>query len=274
MGAENAQARAIRGLVTAALGRDEGLAHAATELLTRSRFAAVGLQSPRAQAIALLAAAEAATSPTLRRELAPLLQAASGYAANLARLHRASAHDGWNWFEGYLSYANAELSHGLIAWGAATDDAGSLRLGLSTLDWLHSQQRGPLPQSSSAQAAFWPIGCTRVYARGEARSLWDGQPIEAAVSVAAYAAAWRADRDPLWVQRAGRALDWLLGDNLRGAGAARRAQWRLPRRPACARPQHQPGRGIHGARLGSGLRPVPAGHRRRCANTACPTWTP
>ncbi|GGR33652.1 glycosyltransferase family 4 protein [Deinococcus ruber] len=216
VGAENAQARAIRGLVTAALSRDEGLANAATELLRRARLAATDLQSPRAQAIALLAAAEAVTSPTLRSELAPLIEAASGYAANLARIHRASAHDGWNWFEGYLSYANAELSHGLIAWGAAVNDADSLNLGLSTLDWLHTQQRGPLPQSAVSRTGFWPIGCTRVYGRGEARPLWDGQPIEAAVSVAAYAAAWRVSRDPVWIERAQRALDWLLGDNLRG----------------------------------------------------------
>ncbi|ULH17209.1 glycosyltransferase family 4 protein (plasmid) [Deinococcus sp. KNUC1210] len=216
VGAENAQARAIRGLVTAALSRDEGLANAATELLRRARLAATGLESPRAQAIALLAAADAFTSPVLRAELAPLIEAASGYAANLARIHRESAQDGWNWFENYLSYANAELSHGLIAWGAAVNDAGSLNLGLSTLDWLHTQQRGPLPQSAVSRMGFWPIGCTRVYVRGEARPLWDGQPIEAAVSVAAYSAAWNASRDPVWAERAQRALDWLLGDNLRG----------------------------------------------------------
>ncbi|WP_425145044.1 glycosyltransferase [Deinococcus sp.] len=215
LGAENAQARAVRGLVTAALGGDMGLADAARELLLRSRTAAVGLESPRAQAIVLVAAAEVWASGRLREELAPLLEAARGYAANLARLHRASAQAGWNWFEGYLSYANAELPHGLIAWGEASADAAALSLGLETLDWLHSQQRGPVRSGDGGQAAFWPVGCERVYLRGAARPLWDGQPIEAAVSAAAYAAAWRATREPVWAERAGRALDWLLGDNLR-----------------------------------------------------------
>ena len=35
--------------------------------------------------------------------------------------------------------------------------------------------------------------------------------------MAAYAAAFRASGNPAWSERAGRALDWLLGDNLRGA---------------------------------------------------------
>ena len=208
VGAENAQARAIRGLVTAALGQDQGVAVAATELLKRSRSAAASLESPRAQAIALLAAAEACRVPELRQVLEPLMAAAPRYAARLAELHGHSARSGWDWFEGYLSYANAELPHSLLAWGEATGDTASVRLGLQTLAWLHAQQRGP-------DGAFWPIGCERVYWRGEARPLWDGQPIEAAVSVAAYAAGWHASHDPVWLERAGLALDWLLGDNLR-----------------------------------------------------------
>ena len=219
VGAENAQARAVRGLVSAALGQDTGIAGASTELLRRARFAATTLHSPRAKAIALLAAAEVLTSPRLRDEQEPLLLAARVYAAELSRLHRASARDGWDWFEGYLSYANAELPHGLIAWGEAAGDQASTALGLRTLEWLHGQQSGPGRAESSttgAESAFWPIGCERVYWRGEARPLWDGQPIEAAVSVAAYAAAFRASDNPAWQGRAGRALDWLLGDNLRG----------------------------------------------------------
>jgi glycosyltransferase involved in cell wall biosynthesis len=214
VGAENAQARAVRGLVTAALGQDEGVAVAATELLSRSRQAAANLRSPRAQAIALLAAAEALTSERLRQDLDPLLLAAPIYARNLRNLHQTYARPGWDWFESYLSYANAEIPHALIAWGEASGDRASVALGLRTLEWLHREQRGPLDGHESS--AFWPIGCERVYWRGEARPLWDGQPIEAAVSVGAYAAAWRTTQKHEWLERAGRALDWLLGDNLRG----------------------------------------------------------
>ncbi|MBX8463648.1 glycosyltransferase family 4 protein [Deinococcus sp. RIT780] len=213
VGSENAQARAVRALVAAATGPHAGLAASATELLDRAPEAAAHLRSPRPQAVALLAAAQVQGHPALHGPGRALLQAAAGYAANLTALHAASARPGWDWFEEYLSYANAELSHGLIAWGEATGDLACTELGVRTLEWLSGQQQGP-PRPGGA--AFWPVGCERVYWRGEARPLWDGQPIEAAVSAAAYVAAWHATGDPVWTVRAERALGWLLGDNLRG----------------------------------------------------------
>lgn len=212
-GSENSQARAVRALVAAATGPHAGLAASATELLERAPEAAAHLRSPRPQAVALLAAAQVQGRISLHGPGRALLQAAAGYAANLTALHAASARPGWDWFEGYLSYANAELSHGLIAWGEATGDPACTELGVRTLEWLSAQQSGP-PRPGGA--AFWPVGCERVYWRGEARPLWDGQPIEAAVSAAAYVAAWHATGDPVWTVRAERALGWLLGDNLRG----------------------------------------------------------
>ncbi len=211
VGAENTQARAVRALVGVAAGRDGDLAAAAAELLGRAARAAVGLRAPRAQAIALLAAADLTASPLLSEALQPLLVAAAGYATNLLALRRRAQRPGWDWFEPYLSYANAELPHALIAWGAATGDDAALDAGLETLEWLHGQQLGP-----QRRPTFWPIGSDRVYWRGAARPLWAGQPIEAAVSAAAYAAAWRMTRRSAWAARTDQALAWLLGANARG----------------------------------------------------------
>ena len=222
VGAENAQARAVRALVVTARSPDAALSDAARELLRR-QSAGLRLESPRAQAIVLLAAAEVYGSPTLQAESGPLLAAASRYAANLSRLHAAAHRPGWDWFEGYLSYANAELSHGLIAYGQASGDQLLLHLGLRTLDWLSDQQRIPgrlrgkdiHGQELLGEDQFWPVGCDRVYVRGEARPFWDGQPIEASVTVSACvaAAAAQPERRDLWLARAQSALDWLLGDN-------------------------------------------------------------
>jgi glycosyltransferase involved in cell wall biosynthesis len=213
VGAENAQARAVRALMVAARASDPRLSDAARELLRR-QTAALGLSSPRAQAIVLLAASEAYGSPVLFAESGPLLHAASHYAANLVQLHASAQRPGWDWFEGYLSYANAELSHGLIAYGQASQNRPLLHLGLRTLDWLTDQQRAPTRRHGAAQ--FWPIGCDRVYVRGEARPFFDAQPIEASVTVSACvaAAAAQPDRCELWLTRAHAALDWLLGDNV------------------------------------------------------------
>lgn len=215
VGAENAQARAVRGLVNAAVMSSAGplgaLAEAAAELLRRARHAATDLISPRAQAIALLAASELRERPALAAEFPELEAAAQLYAANLLGLHAAASRPRWDWFEPYLSYANAELPHGLIAYGRAFGHPEALALGLRTLAWLDGQQRLPGGQ-------FLPIGCERVYHRGEARPLWDGQPIEASVTVSACLAAMQAEseRQDVWQERAERALAWLLGDNLLG----------------------------------------------------------
>lgn len=205
-GAENAQARAVRALAVAASSSDPAVAASARELLARARPAALGLTAPRAQAIALLAASELLRCPALTAQHGELLAASDAYAANLTALHAEHARPGWDWFEPYLSYANAELCHGLIAYGAARGRPDWTRLGLRTLAWLDKEQRAP-------DGRFWPVGCERVYGRGEARPLWDGQPIEASVTVSAASAAQAADPSGPWRGVAARALAWLLGAN-------------------------------------------------------------
>lgn len=212
VGAENAQARAVRALVVAACSTDPRLSIAAQELLRR-QTAFQDLESPRAQAIVLLAAAEALGHATISTQAADLISVASRYAANLRRVANETHRPGWDWFEGYLSYANAELPHGLIAYGQASGDQALLDLGLRTLEWLSDQQRVPARRVGAGQ--FWPVGSDWVFLRGGPRPFWDGQPIEASVTVSACVAAATADPDrrDLWRTRAQHALDWLLGAN-------------------------------------------------------------
>lgn len=204
-GGDNVQARAVRALVAArvlpgALGRT------GRELLDRSLAALDDIVAPRAQAIALVALADLAGDGPLP----PSLRArADGFAANLRHLYDSVATPVWPWFETTLSYSNAKLPHGLIAYGHTFDDAGALEKGLSTLRWLEEQQ-------TAADGAFLPIGCERLYAAGETRPLWDGQPIEVYATVSASLAAHRATADAAWLASARRALDWLLGRNALG----------------------------------------------------------
>ena len=204
VGGENAQARAVRALVAAAhrLG-EAGLRGAAREVLGRAWGALEDLQSPRAQALALIALADHAEHVGQDDRRAEL---ARGYAANLRRLHAGVATPLWPWFEPYLSYSNAKLPHGLIAYGRVFGDAAASRLGLETLGWLEEQQSGP-------QGAFLPVGSERLYRSGEARPLWDGQPVEVYAAVSANAEAYRASGAPEWLAFARRATEWLLGRN-------------------------------------------------------------
>ncbi len=204
VGGENAQARAVRALAAAAHRlNDSGLRGAAGEVLGRAWGALENLESPRAQALALIALSDHAEHVGYDGGRAAL---ARGYAANLRRLYAEMATPTWPWFEPYLSYSNAKLPHGLIAYGRVFGDADALELGLGALRWLEEQQSGP-------DGAFLPVGSERLYRSGEARPLWDGQPIEAYAAVAASAEAYRACGDAPWLTFARRAAEWLLGRN-------------------------------------------------------------
>lgn len=203
-GAENAQARAVRALVTASADLAEpGLRGAARELLAHAWPAIGQLESPRAQALALLALADRRLMDGPHTDLDAL---AHRYAANLRRLWDAHATSGWPWFEPYLSYSNAKLPHGLLAYARAYGQPGDVALALVALTWLEDVQTGP-------QGTFWPVGSERVYRGGEARPLWDGQPIEVYATVAADLAAFEITGDGRWLELARRAVNWLLGRN-------------------------------------------------------------
>jgi len=205
-GGENAQARALRALVAAAHRLNGAHGHTARELLRRSWPALEGLSHPRAQAIALIALAERASNQSPDPAWVTL---ADEYARNLLCLLGEVATPSWPWFETYLSYSNAKLPHGLIAYGRVFDHPQAVVTGLSALGWLESQQTAP-------DGAFQPIGSERRYSVGEARPLWDGQPIEVYATVAANLEAHRATGDVAWLVGARRALEWLLGRNALG----------------------------------------------------------
>ena len=202
-GGENAQARAVRALVTAAYGLKGALGSTAQEMLSRSWAALEHLTWPRAQAIALVALSERAEHVTPEPAWVVL---AERYAGNLLRLYDEVANSSWPWFEPYLSYSNAKLPHGLIAYGRVFERHGALVTGLDALRWLEEQQSAP-------DGAFLPVGSERVYRAGEARPLWDGQPVEIYATVAAALEAHRATGDAAWIATARRALEWLVGRN-------------------------------------------------------------
>ncbi len=205
-GGENAQARAVRALVAAAHGLKGALGGTAQEILKRSWPALESLNSPRAQAIALIALAERAEHEPPEPAWTAL---AEQYAANLLHLLSESATPAWPWFERYLSYSNAKLPHGLIAYGRVFEHPAALAAGLDALSWLETQQTAP-------DGAFLPVGSERVYRVGEARPLWDGQPVEVYATVAAALEAHRATGDAAWLAAARRALEWLVGRNALG----------------------------------------------------------
>ncbi|MGL5114363.1 MAG: hypothetical protein ACRC7G_14100 [Beijerinckiaceae bacterium] len=112
----------------------------------------------------------------------------------------------WVWFEEGLAYDNARLPEALLATGLATEDAAMTTAGLQTLAWLTMMQ-------GDASGGFRPVGSDSFGGLRQQPKPFDQQPLEAAATIAACLAAFRADGSVLWAERAGRAFDWFHGAN-------------------------------------------------------------
>jgi glycosyltransferase involved in cell wall biosynthesis len=112
----------------------------------------------------------------------------------------------WLWFEDGLAYDNARLPQALIATGTSTGRQSYLVAGLRSLRWLMTVQTAP-------SGVFRPVGSQSFGEQRQPPRPFDQQPLEAAATIAACLAAWRADGDPKWHADAVRAFAWFLGRN-------------------------------------------------------------
>ncbi|MEH2480421.1 glycosyltransferase involved in cell wall biosynthesis [Nitrobacteraceae bacterium AZCC 2146] len=175
----------------------------AASLFSKALVAVEQFLSPRAWAFTLLgldaycaSVADDIQATTTRALLAD----------RLVTLLKSTETADWVWFEEGLSYDNARLSQALILTGSALKRQDYLDSGLRSLRWLLAQQ-------TSASGQFRPVGTEGFHdVRRQPRS-FDQQPVEAAATIAASLAAWRADQDAEWKSEAARAFAWFLGSN-------------------------------------------------------------
>lgn len=147
--------------------------------------------------------------PTLGRERALLKRLAGALVEVLA----GSEDGGWCWFEDHLTYDNARLPEALLRAGPLLDDETLTTAGLKSLAWLCGRQTG-------AGGVFRAVGTNNFGKTLTADDLFDQQPLEAAATVDACAAAFAASGDPRWLTEARRAFDWFLGRNDLGVPVA------------------------------------------------------
>jgi hypothetical protein len=112
----------------------------------------------------------------------------------------------WVWFEDVLAYDNARLPEALIRTGVATEEPALVAAGMRTLRWLTSIQ-------TATTGVFRPVGTDSFGIKRQAPQPFDQQPVEAAATISACLAAWRADGDDSWRNEATRAFAWFLGSN-------------------------------------------------------------
>lgn len=140
--------------------------------------------------------------PGLTHERALLERLARG----LAGVHAGCAQGEWCWFEDGLTYDNARLPEALLRAGLVLDDDSLVAAGLQSLDWLCGMQTG-------LGGVFRAVGTVNFGKPFTVEAPFDQQPLEAAATVDACAAAYAASGDPRWLGEARRAFDWFLGKN-------------------------------------------------------------
>ena len=160
-------------------------------------------RSPRAWAFTLLgldayhaAAPKVARACPMRKLLADKLM----FILSLVETER------WVWFEEGLAYDNARLAQALIVTGISMGVPEYIEAGLKSLRWLMTVQTAPT-------GCFRPVGNESFGERCQQPRGFDQQPLEAAATISACAAALRAEGDVSWKAHIMRAFGWFLGDN-------------------------------------------------------------
>jgi len=204
VGSEDCHGRAVWALGTC-IGRSkrQDFKMWAAQLFEEALPEVLRMRSPRAWAFTLLGIGEYAEKLSGVRQVNQVREELLG---RLIDSYRRTASEEWKWFEDVVSYDNAVLPHALLAahgGNGAEDDA--VRIGLEALRWLVDLQMVD-------GGHFRPVG-TEGYRRGETRSCYDQQPLEAWAACSACITAFRLTDDPFWSRAAGRIFEWFLGRN-------------------------------------------------------------
>jgi hypothetical protein len=204
VGSEDSQGRALWALGECVRSDcNESRRRWAAALFAEALPAAMTFSSPRAWAFTLLgldAYCVSVRKDSHARELR------LGFAERLMSLLASVESDDWTWFEEVLAYDNARLPQALIVTGVAVGAPTFIAAGMRTLRWLMTQQ-------TSAAGVFRPVGSDSFGHKRQPARAFDQQPLDAAATISACFAAWRAEGDAVWTTEAARAFAWFLGSN-------------------------------------------------------------
>lgn len=203
-GSEDSHGRALWALGTC-IGRSgyTQIQNWAAEIFANAVNPVIEFTSPRAWAFSLLGIYEYCrrlsgdrTVNSIREELEK----------RLITLYNNSSAEDWFWFEKYLTYCNAHLSHAVISASQVTQNEEVLNIGLKSLEWLCKVQKSHLGN-------FNPIGNNGFFNNGGNRAMYDQQPVEAFATVAACLKAYQVTDNSFWMDEARLAFEWFLGRN-------------------------------------------------------------
>ena len=180
-GTGDSQGQAVRALAEV-LGSSlpDGYRALARELIDAVTPALADLRSLRAQAYVILAWGHLSMSGV--KDLEPVENVAWSAAQRLVECYRRSQRPDWPWFESRMTYANAVLPHALFIAARCWPEENFLDVAEASFDFLDRE--------TTVENVFWPVGNSDWYPRGEEKSLYDQQPVEAVTMAEAALAAF------------------------------------------------------------------------------------
>ncbi len=196
IGSDDSQGRAIWAAgVASRLGPEPWMRDLGLEIFdNQQQFAS---PSPRANAFALLGAAEVLTTSHDNVGARRLLEQCASHI-------RVPDDARWPWPEVRLAYDNARLPEALLAAGPLLADGELIDTGLRLLEWLVDVE------TTDGHFSFTPV---RGWEPGEPRPGFDQQPVEAAAMADACFRAWVLTGDAQWRTLVERAARWFVGAN-------------------------------------------------------------
>lgn len=206
-GSEDSCGRTLWALgATAREALDPGVRQWASEMFERTASSALGFNSPRACAFAMLGA-DYVLAAGPGHDLANRLIREG--ADRLIALYDAAARPEWRWFESVLAYDNCRLSEAIIRAGVRLERADVIACGIETLRWINDLQIAP-------SGHYRPIGSESFGRAYELPRPFDQQPLEIWATIDAASAAYDVTGDDIWLTHARRAYEWFSGCNDRG----------------------------------------------------------
>ncbi len=127
----------------------------------------------------------------------------------IVQLYRKVAIGDWQWFENYLTYANAILPWACWEIYLSRKDKEAGEIAETTTKFLiNTCQINEIPV---------PIGNKDWYKKGREKSVFDQQPIDAAYTVCCLEKAYLATKDKYYLDWAKKWWDWFFGNNIKNA---------------------------------------------------------
>lgn len=203
-GGGDCQGQAVRALAEVlGSGLPDDFHALAWELIQSVMPTLADLRSLRAQAYIILAWGH--LHATGIKDIEPLEAIAWSAAERLAECYDRARRPDWSWFESRMTYANAVLPHALFVAARRWPKEPFLAIA--------EESFGFLDRETTVESCFAPVGNDGWYPQGEAKAVYDQQPVEAETMGEAALAAFGLQGEIRYLECFYRSVGWFSGEN-------------------------------------------------------------